>query len=234
MAAGFSSDDISVLLPDNQGTKAFAHEKNTKAPEGTAAGVTNGVLGSLTVTKESSNDYSLTMDFSPVEPTNVVVQAYLQGVLVAQETNSGSGEGIIIILPGWPISFDIEMPLEVRGPQLTLELSGAVALELGGQIVTCDQLAVMGDGTFYPGTKPSFELTASGVPGLTLTSITVSPLTVSVSRNQQNLTLQWYGPGTLQSSSDLKSWSSVTGAASPYTVAIGATNQYFRISQPSP
>jgi hypothetical protein len=42
MAAGFSSDDISVLLPDNQGTKAFAHEKNTKAPEGTTAGVTTG------------------------------------------------------------------------------------------------------------------------------------------------------------------------------------------------
>src|ERR1022692_4725708 len=42
VAAGFSNDDISVLLPDNQGTKAFAHEKNTKAPEGTTAGVTTG------------------------------------------------------------------------------------------------------------------------------------------------------------------------------------------------
>jgi hypothetical protein len=42
LAAGFSSDDVSVLLPDNQGTKAFAHEKSTKAPEGTAAGVTTG------------------------------------------------------------------------------------------------------------------------------------------------------------------------------------------------
>jgi uncharacterized membrane protein len=43
---GFSSDDISVLLQDNQGTKDFAHEKNTKAPEGTATGVTaGGVIG---------------------------------------------------------------------------------------------------------------------------------------------------------------------------------------------
>jgi len=40
MVAGFLSDDISVLLPDHEGTRAFAHEKNTKAPEGTAAGVT--------------------------------------------------------------------------------------------------------------------------------------------------------------------------------------------------
>src|SRR5664279_1218806 len=42
VAAGFSNNDISVLLPDNQSSKEFAHEKNTKAPEGTAAGVTTG------------------------------------------------------------------------------------------------------------------------------------------------------------------------------------------------
>jgi hypothetical protein len=46
LASGFSNDDISVLLPDRQGTKDFAHEKATKAPEGTAAGVTTGgVIG---------------------------------------------------------------------------------------------------------------------------------------------------------------------------------------------
>jgi hypothetical protein len=42
LAAGFANDDISVLLPDIQGSKDFAHEKNTKAPEGTTAGVTTG------------------------------------------------------------------------------------------------------------------------------------------------------------------------------------------------
>src|SRR5579862_5088582 len=42
LAAGFSNDDISVLLPDNQSSKDFAHEKNTKAPEGTTTGVTAG------------------------------------------------------------------------------------------------------------------------------------------------------------------------------------------------
>jgi hypothetical protein len=46
LAAGFSNDDISVLLPDNKGTKDFAHDKSSKAPEGTAAGVaTGGVIG---------------------------------------------------------------------------------------------------------------------------------------------------------------------------------------------
>jgi len=46
LAKGFTNEDISVLLPDDESTKAFAHEKNTKAPEGTATGVTTGgVIG---------------------------------------------------------------------------------------------------------------------------------------------------------------------------------------------
>jgi len=46
LAAGFSNNDISVLLPDSQSSKEFAHEKNTKAPEGTTTGVaTGGAVG---------------------------------------------------------------------------------------------------------------------------------------------------------------------------------------------
>jgi hypothetical protein len=45
---GFSNDDISVLFPDKTGTKDFAHEKHTKAPEGTVRGaVPGGVLGGV-------------------------------------------------------------------------------------------------------------------------------------------------------------------------------------------
>lgn len=46
LANGFRNEDISVLLQDNVGTKDFAHEKATKAPEGTTTGVvTGGVIG---------------------------------------------------------------------------------------------------------------------------------------------------------------------------------------------
>ena len=46
LEAGFRNEDISVLLPDNLGTKEFAHEKHTKAPEGTATGAaTGGAIG---------------------------------------------------------------------------------------------------------------------------------------------------------------------------------------------
>ncbi|UXI70187.1 hypothetical protein [Tahibacter amnicola] len=40
--AGFSNNDISALLPDKRTTQDFAHEHNTKAPEGATAG---GVAG---------------------------------------------------------------------------------------------------------------------------------------------------------------------------------------------
>lgn len=40
--AGFRNSDVSALLPDNVGTKDFAHEKSTKAPEGTTTGATSG------------------------------------------------------------------------------------------------------------------------------------------------------------------------------------------------
>ena len=44
--AGFSNGDIAVLFPNKSGTKDFAHEHNTKAPEGAVAGAgTGGVLG---------------------------------------------------------------------------------------------------------------------------------------------------------------------------------------------
>lgn len=43
---GFSSNDISALFPDKAGTRDFAHEKGTKAPEGAATGAGAGaVLG---------------------------------------------------------------------------------------------------------------------------------------------------------------------------------------------
>jgi hypothetical protein len=40
--ANFSNNDISVLFPDKRTSANFAHEKNTKAPEGTVAGVGAG------------------------------------------------------------------------------------------------------------------------------------------------------------------------------------------------
>jgi tetrahydromethanopterin S-methyltransferase subunit C len=46
VVAGFPNPAISVLTPDTNSTRDFAHHKDTKAPEGTTAGVTTGgVIG---------------------------------------------------------------------------------------------------------------------------------------------------------------------------------------------
>lgn len=50
--ANFRNEDISILMPENVGSKDFTHEKNTKAPEGATTGgaagaVIGGVLGWL-------------------------------------------------------------------------------------------------------------------------------------------------------------------------------------------
>jgi hypothetical protein len=43
-AAGFRNTDISVLMPEKESTKEFAHEKHTKAPEGAATGASSGIV----------------------------------------------------------------------------------------------------------------------------------------------------------------------------------------------
>ena len=46
LAAGFSNEDVSVLMADTNSTREFATEKNTKAPEGTTTGgVVGGAIG---------------------------------------------------------------------------------------------------------------------------------------------------------------------------------------------
>jgi len=43
-SAGFSSNDISILFPDTAGSRDFAHEHATKAPEGATTGGTSGFV----------------------------------------------------------------------------------------------------------------------------------------------------------------------------------------------
>ena len=44
LANGFRKEDISILVADNVGTKDFAHELHSKAPEGATAGAGAGVV----------------------------------------------------------------------------------------------------------------------------------------------------------------------------------------------
>ena len=64
---GFRSEDISVLMPENVGTKDFAHEKRTKAPEGAAT-------GAGTITAANANALTVSLPTPLVEgPLTAVV-----------------------------------------------------------------------------------------------------------------------------------------------------------------
>jgi hypothetical protein len=41
---GFRNTDVSVLMPENAGTKDFVHHKDTKAPEGATTGAASGAI----------------------------------------------------------------------------------------------------------------------------------------------------------------------------------------------
>ena len=56
-AKGFRNTDISVLFPQNVGSKAFGHEKGTKSAEGAVAGGTTGALIGLGIPEYQAKRY---------------------------------------------------------------------------------------------------------------------------------------------------------------------------------
>jgi hypothetical protein len=55
-ANGFRNTDISVLFPETAGTKDFAHEKHTKAPESTVGGIV-GILVGMRIPEYEAKHY---------------------------------------------------------------------------------------------------------------------------------------------------------------------------------
>jgi hypothetical protein len=243
-------DGVSIVLPTNR--MALEVEWQPLDPSntlpvgayiqelviGTAHGITNVELGTVTMTKlcgycDGSN-FLISADFSPIGASNFTVQAYLQGVLVAQATNQPGPA--LAYCDMWGDSGCIPMPTVPRGgwdweTNLTGEFLPLVTID-GLASVQCDHLYIIPENV--SGIPTIFQIMASQVPVLNITAVTVSPLLVSLSQTGQNVTLQWFGTGVVQVSSDLAHWSVVSGAISPYTVPLGQTNQYFRVSQPSP
>jgi hypothetical protein len=193
---------------------------------GTAYGITNGVLGTATMTKVGTTSYLVSADFSAVGASNYTVQAYLNGVLAGQATNL---QGSSLALA------DLDcISVDTAGYTMTFGWgTNPATLYLGSATVAviCDHLYVIPQNVSVPNAPAAFQVTAFEMPLLNVAAVTVSPLVASLSYANQNVTLQWFGTGIPQVSSDLMNWSGVSGATSPYTVPMSSTNQFFRISQ---
>ncbi len=132
---------------------------------GTANGINNGVLGKLTATKSGTSSYGVSADFSPVGANTYTVQAYNQGVLVAQATNQ-SAANIIILPPLGPFSMDIENFDFVE--RLTMDFQFPIYVMIAGQAVTCDKFAFIPENVVFPSAPTAFQIVASQVPSLTI------------------------------------------------------------------
>ena len=107
--AGYRATDISVLSSDNQGSKDFAHEKNTKAPEGAATGAAVGaVVGAALAWFVSTQTVSIT----------VLAPLVAAGPVLATLAGAGAGGAL-----GW-----------VAGLLSGLSLSEYVARRYAGRI----------------------------------------------------------------------------------------------------
>jgi hypothetical protein len=74
--AGYRATDIAVLSSDNQGTKDFAHEKHTKAPQGAAIGSAVGAaVGAAVAWFVSIQTVTATVGFAPLVAAGPVVAA---------------------------------------------------------------------------------------------------------------------------------------------------------------
>jgi hypothetical protein len=130
---------------------------------GTANGITNGVLQTLTVTKNGTSNYVMTADSSPIGASNYTVQAYLHGVLVGQATNLPGGQ--LLTVGGAPYSYD-ETYL-----YLSVDYFGhPISVPLGGSPVLCDQLYIIPENVSLSNAPTAFQITASQVPAITITS----------------------------------------------------------------
>jgi hypothetical protein len=74
--AGYRATDIAVLSSDNQGSKDFAHEKHSKAPQGAATGSAVGaVVGAAVAWFVSIQAVTSTGGFGPLAAAGPVVAA---------------------------------------------------------------------------------------------------------------------------------------------------------------
>jgi RHS repeat-associated protein len=173
-------DGVAIAMPTN--TAAWAMQWEPLDPDGTvpvgaylreqaigSAGlVTNGVLGTLTTTKAGPTNYVIAADFSAIGASTYVIEAYRQGVLVAQVTNHS---GQLAVASLWPDSFDGWLSLS-----LDWDLPGGCRLwfENYEWSVDCDHLFITpAGGAVLPDHPTAVQITASQIPSITITNETV-------------------------------------------------------------
>ena len=208
---------------------------------GQADTVSNGVLGTLTMTKVNNSNCVETIDFSPVAVSSFTLQIYNGTNLVTEIP--GQTNGTLCSLTSSKTNGDVDIPWKLdasfnprRKPKIKLGISrpesDSIALS-DGSVYTGDSLILTGEQTNLITRASAVLFQSSHLPSISITNEVVSPLTMSASLSSgTGLSLRWSGIGTLEQSSDLASWTNMPGITSPYTVPITAQKGFYRVSQP--
>ena len=227
-AKGQASDAEFHMNPPDDGNTLPTGAYMAEQLIGTDNGVTNNVLGALTVTKAGTSNYVVATDFLPVGQSNFTVAAYSNGIEVAS-FQWGVGQGTTMAAAyNFPLSLGLKYDNTSNAASLSLDWgTNTINLSVQGRLVACDHLYITPDNVSLPGAPTGLQLVASRVPYFTITSDEVSPLLASVIQTSQDIWLQWYGTSDLQESADLGTWTDDTNATSPYAAAAkkGGTTQ---------
>jgi hypothetical protein len=203
---------------------------------GTANGITNGVLGTLTMTKDGTTNYTIQPDFTPLGTTvSYLASAYSNGTLVAQATFS---PGFSLAHPG---EIAVSSGFATVGPtnhnwqwSMGWGTNPITFMFPGRPLVTCDHLFFAPQNVTFTAPPTALQVVGYELPSVNIYATTVSPLGLNIrGQNGANLiTLQWIGPGVLQQSSDLSSWTDITNSTNPFTVSLSGPRQtYYRIRE---
>jgi len=153
---------------------------------GTANGVANSVLGTITMTKQcgtcsadNGSNYVVSADFSPIGASNYTVQAFRNGVLVAKTTNQPGASVAFCGIWGDSGCIPPIRPLPGGGWDWTNDAQATIA----GQYVTCDRLYVIPENVSGSGAPTAFQITASRVPVITVNSENASLVFMGVTNH---------------------------------------------------
>ncbi|HKW29078.1 MAG TPA: hypothetical protein VJT54_07070, partial [Verrucomicrobiae bacterium] len=227
-AKGQASDAEFHLNPPDAGNTLPQGAFMAEQLIGTDNGVTNNVLGTVTVTKTSTSNYAFAADFSPIAQSNSTAAAYSNGIEVASFQWSASPGTTLVAAKNFPLSMGLQYDNTSNTVSLSLDWgTNAILLSANATTVDCDHLYITPNNVSLPGAPTGLQLVASRVPYFTIASVEVSPLRATAVQTSQGLWLQWYGTSVLQESTDLAAWTDDTNATSPYAAAAnkGGTTQ---------
>ena len=131
---------------------------------GTAEGISNAILGTVTVTYAGPANYGIAADFSAVGASNYTLVAYLNGVVTGRRAHQPPSLAVANIGPN---KLDWEDPRE----SMSVAFSASAQLAFGdGTSVMCDHIDITAENITFPTPPTAFQVLASGVPGFAIAS----------------------------------------------------------------